>query len=128
MLLPVLKNFSVAKGVGFDYRFQWNQGIPISDVPTNLSLYEGVLTISNYNGSMVYSVLTSGATSGESGIFYGGASQTPSNGIIDIVIIEADTYALDFSTARYKFMMTPTANPTQPVWLMYGTFTVLAGS
>lgn len=125
MVLPVLKNFSVGKGVGFDYRWQWNQGAPSSSVPTNLTLYNASLVIANFNASVTYLTLTNGVGQGRSGIFYGGSTGDPTNGIIDIIIIGTDTAAFTFQNARYTLAMIPIANPSQPVWLLYGAFSVI---
>ena len=125
MILPVLKNFTLAKGVGFSYPFQWNQGTPNSALPQNLTGYTASCPLTNYNGTTTYQTLASGATQGTSGIFFGGQTNDPTNGIITIVLIGSDITALPVTNARYKLWMTP-PGPGQPIWLLYGVFTVIA--
>lgn len=124
IILPVLKNFSCAQGVGFDYRFQWLQGSPNSALPEDLSTYTATMPLTNYNGGTTYQTLTSSASPGQSGLFFGGDTHTPADGIIDIVLIGSDITALPVSNVRYKLWLTPTSG--QPIWLMYGVFTVIA--
>lgn len=123
MILPVLKNFTCAKGVGFDYPFRWNQGSPNSSLAHNLTGYTATMPLTNYNGTTTYQTLSTGASAGSSGIFFGGGSSDPTNGIIEIVLTGSDITALPVTNARYKLWLTPSGG--QPIWLMYGVFTVI---
>ena len=97
----------------------------MNNLPYNLSLYTAACAITNFNNTTTYKTLVSGATGGTSGIFYGGATSDPTDGIIDIVLIGTDITAFTFTNARYKLIMTPTG-VGQPIWLMYGVFTVIS--
>lgn len=114
----------MAKGVTFDYRFQYLQGVPVSALPEPLAQFSGSMAITNWNVTTTYKTLTTGAVGGQSGLFYGGSTQDPTNGIIDIVLIPSDTAAFTFQTARYTLGLTNLSNSVV-TWLMYGAVNVV---
>jgi hypothetical protein len=122
MVLPVLKNFTVTKGVTFSYPWQWLIGVVGSNTAQNLTGYTGTMAITDWNAATTYKTLVTGNTLPASGIYFGGQQQTPSNGIIDIVISATDTAAFTFATARYNLSVT--APDTTVTRLLYGTVVV----
>jgi hypothetical protein len=122
MILPVLKNFTVTKGVTFDYGWQWLAGIPGSNAPQPLNGYTGRMSITDWNASVTYQTLVTGNTQPASGIYFG-FSGDPSDGVINILISATDTAAFTFTTARYNFSVTAEDGITV-TRLLYGTVVV----
>jgi hypothetical protein len=123
MFLPVYKPFTVTPGIPFGYRFLYAQGRPGSSTPTNLTGWSGQLRITNGSGTTVYLTLSTGASPGTTGIFLGGDTNTPANGLIDLVIDATDAALITWSYARYGLQMTDTSNVPRP--LLYGSFTAV---
>lgn len=121
MILPVLKTFTVTKGTTFTYRFQWLQGVPTSAVPQPLTNFTASMAITSWNGATTYLTLATGAAPGASGIFFGGAQNDPTNGVIDIVIAASNTAAFTWTTARYNLVLT---GNSQTYRLLYGSMGV----
>lgn len=124
MILPVLKTFTVTKGVTFDYRFQWMQGVPTSALPQPLTGYTASMAITDWQGVNTYMTLHVGAVLGASGIYFGGDVGDPSNGIIDIIIADTDTATFTWSTARYNLSFT-SPNGVVVTQLLYGQIVVM---
>jgi hypothetical protein len=137
MLLPVLKNFQVIPGETFDYRFQYNQGLPNSSTPINLTSMYAQLVIISPQGA-AYLTLNSGAYGGTSGLFFGAPGNTPSNGVIDIIIIPVDSAAQTWKYAGYNMYISTSAIsgtilpgealPSGAYQVMYGTFSMIGYS
>lgn len=104
-------------GVEFDFRFQYLAGPAGSTNPIDLSAYTATWTVTDVNGSITTYGL---GVAGHSGVFFGGSANTPTNGIIDLVLIANDTTAL-LGPAEYQFVVTP--NNSAPVPLMSGSIT-----
>jgi hypothetical protein len=83
----------------------------------------GSMALSSWDDSVTYLTLTSGATIGQSGLFFGGNQSDPTDAIIDIVISATDTAAINWKYARYNLVLTTTTFATQR--LMYGQFAVV---
>lgn len=119
-LLPAYKAFTITPGVPFGYPFQFIQGPPTSTLVVDLTGASAALEIVDGSGN---SLLTLGsATSPSTGIYFGGIPNTPTNGIVTIVIDTADTTAITWKYARYS--MTLTSNVFGLQNLLYGTFVV----
>lgn len=104
---PAHKLFSIFKGTTFDYPFQFSLGQPGSAAPVNLSGYSFAWTITWRSGTHTYA---SGATQGSSGVFLGGPTNDLTSGVIDLVIVAADTATLPWTTATHVLTVTtPTA-------------------
>ena len=123
MILSVLKMFTVTKADLFDYRFQYQQGVPGTGQSVNLTAATASCALTSWDGLTTHQTLVSGATPGTSGLFFGGSNSDPTNGIIDIVIIPADTTNFTWKYARYNLALTTTAFGLQR--LMYGSFAVV---
>jgi hypothetical protein len=120
IILPVLKTFAFTRGVDFLYRYQYLQGVPTSARPINLTGASATLTLTSWDGLTTYKTLTSGATPGTSGIFFGGGTHNPLDGTIDIVIVAADTSTFTWKYARYNMSLITTLCGDQR--LLYGSF------
>ena len=108
----------------FDYPFQYLVGTLNASAPIDLTGYTGSLILTSTNGLTVYSRYNSSASPGTSGVFFGGQSHTPTNGIIDLVIIAADTAAITWpSPASYTFSLTDTHSVVSLV--LTGTFGIV---
>lgn len=119
MILPVLKPLTLTRGVTFDYRFQWLQGVPTSALAQPLAGYTAAMAITDWQGATTYMTLHTGAVNGSSGIYFGGDQNDPSNGIIDIIIDSVDTATFAWPTARYNLSFT-SPNGVTVTSLLYG--------
>jgi hypothetical protein len=79
--------------------------------------------LTSWDGSITYLTLTSSASPGTSGLFFGGNQVDPTDGIIDIIIKPSDTNAFTFKYARYNLSLTTGTFGQQR--LMYGQFAVI---
>jgi hypothetical protein len=107
MILPIPKYFRILKGVTFDYPFQYLVGSSTTSSPVNLTGYTGIWTITYTGGSTVYN---SSASPGQSGVFFGGQSNQPTNGMINLIINRTDTAVIPWKTATYTFQLIDTLN------------------
>lgn len=123
MFLPVYKQFTVTKGVLFDYRFQYQQGVPGTSRLVDLTAATASCALTSWDGLTTYLTLVSGGSPSNSGLFFGGNQNDPTNGIIDIVIKQSDTAAFTFKYARYNLSLTTGTFGQQR--LMYGQFAVV---
>jgi hypothetical protein len=105
-MFPLPKLFQVTKGSLFDYRWQYVYGDPASNAPVDLTPYTATWVIASADGATIYETYTSGGTPGTSGVFFGGDTDDPHTGIIDLVITASDTRAISWTTARHYFTLT----------------------
>jgi hypothetical protein len=123
MILPANHLFKVIQGATFDFRFQFRYGPQASVVPVDLTDYTGTWTITSFDGLTTYASYTTGASPGQSGVFFGGDLSDHTTGIIDLVIVGNDTAALSWTTAAYTFSV---ALPSEsPVPLLEGHIAVI---
>lgn len=111
MLLPASKLLKVVKGVTFDYPFQYFIGTPQNFTIQNLTGWHGAWIITwESPGSGGQTTLTTGNSPGESGVFFGGPTDDPTTGRIDLVIVPTDTAMIPWTIATYILNLTDPLN------------------
>ncbi len=115
MIVPGNYLMEYIPGVQFDFRFQYMQGGSASNTPVNLTGYTPTWIVTNANGSIYTYGL--GSTN-SSGVFFGGQTQTPTNGIIDLILTAIATENLP-SPSQYQFYLA--APSSTPIPLLYGS-------
>lgn len=111
MIQPANHLFSYVPGVQFDFRFEYITGPAGSSQPVNLTNYLPAWYITNIDGMVTEYNL---GVAGHSGVFFGGTQADPTNGIIDLVLIDNDTTAL-LGPASYQFYLTPPGGTAIPL-------------
>lgn len=100
-------------GVEFDFRFQYLSST-VTGAPVNLTGYDASWIVTDINGT----IFTYGmGTTGSHGVFFGGTPATPTNGVIDLILLPIDTTNL-LGPATYQFYLTPPGGTEIP--LLYG--------
>ena len=115
MILPSNHLFKFIPGVGFDFRFQYMSASSRSTYPVDLTNYTAQWTITDSNQTYIYGM----GVTGSSGVFFGGSPNTPSNGIIDLILTPAVTAVLT-SPADYQFILYPGGSQSNPIPLLTG--------
>lgn len=113
MIIPSNHLFKYIPGVVFDFRFQYIAGPAGSTNPVNLTNYSGQWIVTDSNGAHTYGM----GVPGHTGVFFGGDTADPTNGIIDLIMIANDTTALS-TPASYQFTLTPNGGNVVP--LLFG--------
>lgn len=110
MLLPASKLLKVIGGVTFNYPFQYFLGSPQNFAIQNLTGWSGAWTITWTKPSPGRLTLTTGATPGTSGVFFGGPSNDLTNGRINLVLVPTDTATIPWTVATYILNLTDPLN------------------
>lgn len=122
MIISAHHTFKVVRGATFDFRLQYRLGPQTSVVPVDLSPYSAQWTITSLDGNTIYNQFDNGGIIGTSGVFFGGDSNDPTNGIIDLVLTEFDTIDITWTQAAYWLTVRP---PTlQVIPLLSGSMAV----
>lgn len=119
---PAVKRFEINPGLPFSYSFTFNQGSALSQYPVDLTNATGQLTIQDNIGNPTLVLSSTPPVSGGTGIYFGGPSQTPSNGIIELLISSSDTSTITWQYGNYVLVLTTPEFGELP--LMRGSFAV----
>jgi hypothetical protein len=101
--LPAPKLLKVIKGATFDYTFQMLSGVVGNAESIDLTGNTGIWTIIPNNGNPI--IYTTSASPGSSGVFFGGNTNDPTNGFIQLMITASDTTAIAWTTGTYTFSL-----------------------
>jgi hypothetical protein len=124
MIIPTRHQFKMIAGAAFDFRFVYLLGPPSSQVPIDLSEYLATWTITSLDGLTMYASYTGPSQPSSSGVFFGGSTNDPTTGIIDLIITAEDSTTQSWTQANYMLSVTPPDQQTVP--LMQGTIIVTA--
>lgn len=124
MFQSVLKPFVITPGVPFTYPFTYYQGPPTTYATVDMTGASSKLVITDGLNNVLLTLLSSSssAQSPPTGIYFGGQQQTPTNGIVTLVIDAPTTTAITWKYAKYDLTLTTNIFGLQR--LMYGSFAI----
>lgn len=100
-IIPAYHSLKMFKGVTYDFRFKYAID-PTSQLPVDLSGFQATWTICDItDDTNIFNCFYANQLYGTSGVFFGGDTLNPTNGLIDLIIVAGDTYCLDWTQANY---------------------------